>query len=62
MYILMHKRGRCRQSILIHGQQLASRRFVCVAGWLTRHVNAMGQQGAQFVCQGSRDPASCRAM
>ena len=56
----MHKRGRCRQYILIFGQQLVSDLFD--AGWHTCHVNALGPQGAQFVCQASQDPASCRAM
>ena len=53
----MHKRGRCRQYILISGQQL-----VCDAGWHTCHVNALGPQGAQLVCLASCDPSSCRAM
>ena len=53
----MHKRRRCRQHILISGQQLVSDE-----GWHTCHANALGPQGAQFVCQASHDPASCRAM
>ena len=40
----------------------ASEWFVCDAGWHACHVNALGPQDAQFVCQASHDPASCRAM
>ena len=45
----MHKRGRCRQYILISGQQLVSDLSVMQAGTPTCYVNALGPRGAQFV-------------